>query len=296
MDITTYLSARRVLVDQALDRYLAPTLDVPPLLLEAMRYSVFAGGKRFRPILALAAGEAAGGNPEPILPAACAIELIHTSSLIHDDLPGLDNDDWRRGRLTSHKAFGEGIAVVAGDALVVYAFELLSTACRNGSMSAAVALDLISEISLAAGIRGMAAGQLVDMTSEAEEPKAETLEYIHRHKTGDMITASVRVGGMTAGVSERQLAALTDYSRDLGLAYQISDDVLDLIGDPSKLGKTVHKDAERVKMTYVALYGLDEAKRMMYETIDRAKSALVGFEGRTETLRLLADFVVNRDH
>ena len=298
MEITTYLSKKKTLIDEALDGYLQACPELPPLLLEAMRYSVFAGGKRLRPILALAAGEAVGGDPEPILPAACAIELIHTYSLIHDDLPALDNDDYRRGKLTNHKVFGEDIALVAGDGLLTYALELLSAAYGNGLVSPVVALRLIREIATAAGIRGMVAGQVVDLQSEGKEPNAEMLEYIHRHKTGDMITASVRVGAIIADASEAQLAALTEYACNLGLAFQISDDVLDVVGDRKKLGKTVGKDADQKKMTYVALHGLDAAKKMMNETAERAKAALAGLNGngRVAPLLSLADFVASRDH
>jgi geranylgeranyl diphosphate synthase type II len=298
MEITTYLSTKKALIDEALDGYLQACPGLPGPLLEAMRYSVFAGGKRLRPILALAAGEAVGGDPEPILPAACAIELIHTYSLIHDDLPALDNDDYRRGKLTNHKVFGEDIALVAGDGLLTHAFELLSTAYGNGLVSLTVALRLVREISAAAGIKGMVAGQLVDLQAEGEEPNAEMLEYIHRHKTGDMITASVRVGAIIAGATKSQLAALTKYARNLGLAFQIVDDILDVVGDRKKLGKSVGKDADQKKMTYVALYGLDAAKKMMHETVERAKAALAGLNGngRVAPLLSLADFVVNRDH
>jgi geranylgeranyl diphosphate synthase type II len=298
MEITRYLSTKKALVDRALDGYLQTCPDLPPLLLEAMRYSVFAGGKRLRPILALAAGEAVGGGSEPILPAACAIELIHTCALIHDDLPALDDDEYRRGKLTNHKVFGEDIAIVAGDGLLTFAFELLSTAYGNGLVSPTVALCLVREIATAAGTRGMVAGQVVDLQSEGEEPNAETLRYIHRHKTGDMITVSVRVGAIVAGANEAQLAALTEYARNLGLAFQISDDVLDVIGDREKLGKTVGKDANQKKMTYVALYGLDAARKMVHGRVERAKAALAGLngDGRAGSLLSLADFVVSRDH
>jgi geranylgeranyl diphosphate synthase type II len=296
MEITTYLSKKKTLIDEALDGYLQACPGLPGLLLEAMRYSVFAGGKRLRPILALAAGEAVGGDSEPILPAACAIELIHTYSLIHDDLPALDNDDYRRGKLTNHKVFGEDIALVAGDGLLTHAFELLSTAYGNGLVSLTVALRLVREIATAAGTRGMVAGQVVDLQSEGEEPNPETLRYIHRHKTGDMITVSVRAGAIISGASGAQLAALTEYARNLGLAFQISDDILDVVGDRKKLGKTVGKDAAQKKMTFVVLYGLDAARMMMHETVEKAKSALVGFNGKAEVLWSLADFVASRDH
>jgi geranylgeranyl diphosphate synthase type II len=296
MEITTYLATRKALVDRALDGYLQVYPDLPPLLLEAMRYSVFAGGKRLRPILALAAGEAVGRGLEPILPAACALELIHTYSLIHDDLPALDNDDYRRGKLTNHKVYGEDIALVAGDGLLTYAFELLSTAYGNGLVSPVVALHLVREIATAAGTRGMVAGQIADLQSEGAEPDLETLRYIHRHKTGDMITVSARVGAIVSGANEAQLAALTEYACNLGLAFQIVDDILDVVGDRKKLGKTVGKDAAQKKMTFVALYGLDAAGKMMHETVEKAKSALAGFNGKAEVLRSLADFVVSRDH
>ena len=296
MEITTYLSTKKALIDEALDGHLQACPDLPGLLLEAMRYSVFAGGKRLRPILALAAGEAVGGDMEPILPAACSIELIHTCALIHDDLPILDDDDYRRGKPANHKVFGEDIALVAGDGLLTCAFELLSRAYGDGLVSPTVALRLVGEVATAAGIRGMVAGQVVDLQSAGKKPNAETLSYIHRHKTGDMITVSVRVGAIIAGANEAQLARLTEYGRNLGLAFQISDDLLDVIGDRRKMGKTVGKDASQKKMTYVALYGLDAARRMMYETVEKAKSALVGLNGEGAALRSLADFVVSRDH
>jgi len=296
IEITAYLSAKKALVDKALDGYLQARSDLPPMLLEAMRYSVFAGGKRLRPILALAAGEAVGGDPEPILPAACAIELIHTCALIHDDLPALDGDNYRRGKLTNHKVFGEDIAIVAGDGLLTYAFELLGTVYGNGIVGPAVALRLVLEIAAAAGITGMVAGQVLDLRSEGEKPNAEMLRCIHRQKTGDMITVSTRVGAIVSGANKAQLTALTEYACNLGLAFQISDDVLDVVGDRKKLGKTVGKDADQKKMTYVALYGLEEARTMAHETVERAKAALAGLDGRVDPLRLLADFVVSRDH
>jgi geranylgeranyl diphosphate synthase type II len=298
MELKTYLATKKALVDEAMESYLQPRTDLPPVLLEARRYSVFAGGKRLRPILALAAGEAVGGRPEPILPAACAIEMIHTYSLIHDDLPAMDNDDYRRGKPTNHKVFGEDIAIVAGDGLLTYAFELLGTAYGDGLVSPEVGLCLARELATAAGTTGMVAGQVVDLCSEGEGLDPGTLNYIHRHKTGDMITVSVRMGAIVSGASKAELAALTEYARHLGLAFQISDDVLDVVGDRKKLGKTAGKDAKQKKMTYVALYGLEEARAKVHDTLDMAKAALTMFSdsGGTEPLQALADFVAIRDH
>lgn len=295
MEITGYLATRKALIDDALDGYLQPRSGLPATLLSAMRYSVFAGGKRFRPILALAASEAVGGDLEPVLPAACAIEMIHTFSLIHDDLPALDDAEHRRGKLTNHRVFGDAIALLAGDGLLLYPFELLSTVYGDGLATPAIALRLIREVASAAGIRGMVGGQLTDLESEGEEPDEETLRYVHMHKTGDMIAASARLGAIIGGANERQLAVLTAYARNLGLAFQIRDDTLDAIGDPKKLGKTVRKDREQEKATYVALYGLHQARNMAVEVAEKAKSVLVGLKGEREVLRLLADFVISRD-
>jgi geranylgeranyl diphosphate synthase type II len=296
MDIKTYLATRKSLIDDTLDSYLSADLGLPALLLESMRYSVFAGGKRVRPILTLAAGEAVGGPPELILPAACAIELVHTCSLIHDDLPALDNSDYRRGQAANHKVYGQDIALVAGDELLAYAFEILGSAYSPDALDPALNLRLVREI--AAGIRGTVAGQVIDLQSGGKQPKAETLKYIHQHKTGDLITVSARAGALIAGADETQLDGLTRYARSLGLAFQIIDDILGAVGDDRKLGKRVGQDASQQKMTYVALYGLEQARAIVREEINTAKAALAVFGDSQQVAPLyaLADFVMKREH
>ena len=294
MEITEYLDDMRKIVDRALDEYLQPKADIPKTLNEAMRYSVFAGGKRLRPILCIASGEVVGVEEEAILPVACAIEFIHTYSLIHDDLPAIDNDDYRRGKLSNHKVFGEDIAIVAGDGLLTYAFEVISSSYSDRKVKPEVALRLVQEISIAAGIAGMVAGQVVDIESMGEEPDKNILKYIHAHKTGAMITASVRAGAIVADATAQELAALTNYAKNLGLAFQIVDDLLDVIGDRERLGKTAGKDAEQQKMTYVSLYGVEKASQMARETMNQAQKALQIFGIKAEVLNRLADYVIDR--
>lgn len=295
MEITTYLDDMRKMVERALDEYLQPKADVPKILNEAMRYSVFAGGKRLRPILCVASGEVVGGETEIILPVACAIELIHTYSLIHDDLPAIDNDDYRRGKPSNHKIFGEDIAIVAGDGLQTYAFEVISSCYSDGKVRAEVALRLVQEVSTAAGITGMVAGQVVDIKSMGKEPDNNVLQYIHTHKTGAMITASVRAGAIVADATAQELRALTNYAKNLGMAFQIVDDLLDATGDRKKLGKTVGKDAKQRKMTYVSLYGVESARQMARETINQAQKALQMFGTNAEVLKRLAGYIVDRE-
>jgi len=294
MDIVSYLQERKELVNKALDAYLQGREDLPPRLLEAMRYSVFAGGKRIRPILALAAGEAVGGDIEAIMPAACALEFIHTASLIHDDLPALDDDDYRRGKPANHRVFGEAIAIVAADALMIYAFELMSSVYSNGLLPAEVALQVMREVAAAAGPTGIMAGEVTDLLSSGESADPALLRFIHEHKTAAMIIAPVRVGGIVAGANEEQLAALTDYGRHLGLGFQIVDDLLDATGDRHSLGKTAGKDQRQKKLTYVALYGVEEARKLAVQAIRRAQDALLPLGERAEPLRLLGDFVLYR--
>ncbi len=294
MDLKGYLRERAVLVDAALDRWLPGEDILPPRLHQAMRYSVFAGGKRLRPVLIIAACEAVGGPPERALPAACAVEMIHTYSLIHDDLPAMDDDDLRRGRPTNHKVFGEANAILAGDALLTEAFRLLADAEANRGVDPAVSLRVIETIARCAGSQGMVGGQVVDMESEGNPVDFATLQYIHTRKTGALILASIQAGAWLGGGNDEQVAALTRYGETAGLAFQIADDILDIIGDQRKLGKDVGSDQARGKATYPALLGLSEARRRASELRDLAIAALEPLGTSAEPLRAIARYIVER--
>ena len=294
MDLKAYLYERTVLVDTALDRWL-PKIDVlPPRLHQAMRYSIFAGGKRLRPVLVIAACEAVGGSPERGLPAACAIEMIHTYSLIHDDLPAMDDDDFRRGRPTNHKVFGEANAILAGDALLTEAFRLLADAEANRGVEPTVALRIIETVARCAGSQGMVGGQVVDMEAEGRPVDFATLQYIHTRKTGALFLASIQVGAWLGGGSDEQVAALTRYGEPAGLAFQIADDILDIVGDQQEIGKDVGSDQARGKATYPALLGLSEARRRANELRDLAITALEPLGENAEPLRAIARYIVDR--
>lgn len=284
------------LINDALDRYLPVKDTEPGIIHEAMRYSVFAGGKRLRPVIFLAAAEAVGGSGEDLLPAACALELIHTYSLIHDDLPVMDNDDYRRGQLTSHKMFGEAIAVLSGDALLTLAFGLMAESGLSGNVSPQIVVDVIREVAMAAGSLGMIGGQVVDIQSENKLISKETLTYIHSHKTGALFRAAVRAGALMGGAEEAELASLTEYADNLGLAFQITDDILDIEGDPEKLGKTIGSDERKNKSTYPALYGLPESRKMAADSVAKAVAALVRFGDKAGILRYLALYLLEREH
>lgn len=293
MNLDLYLAERRALVDSALDRYLPPVSARPERLHDAIRYSVLAPGKRLRPILVLAGAEAVGGSPENVLPTACALECIHVFSLIHDDLPCMDNDDYRRGRLTNHKVYGEAMAMLSGDALLTLAFELIAENVVFVSPDRIVAaLKLISN---ATGTWGMVGGQVVDIESEGKEIGPETLEYIHSHKTGALLTASALAGALLSGADETQQKALIAYGKSIGLAFQIADDILDIVGDQDKIGKPVGSDEGNDKATYPRLYGLEESRRRAHAEVDAAVAALEGFGEPAEPLRTIARFIVERD-
>ena len=253
-DLTAYLNDRRRRVDDALSAVLLPDDAEPPSVHRAMRYSVMAGGKRLRPILVIAGAEAVGGAAETVMPAACALELIHTYSLIHDDLPAMDDDDYRRGRLTNHKVFGEAVAILAGDALLTDAFRLIAENAARVAKDAAIVRDVIVEVVEAASTRGMVGGQVVDIESEGKSVTAETLEYIHLHKTAALIRASLRVGAMLAGGRADQLAIIGEAGRSLGLAFQIVDDILDVEGTLAELGKLVGLGPTAVPLCALADY------------------------------------------
>jgi len=295
MDIKTYLSRKRESVDEALERYFPKSMESQSTLHKAIRYSLFAGGKRIRPILSIAAFEAVGAKGEGILPFACGLEMIHTYSLIHDDLPAIDNDDYRRGRLTVHKVFGEAIAVLAGDGLLTEAFQLM-THPASLSGSDGLILELVNEVARAAGLAGMVIGQVVDIESEGKEIDLPTLEYLHTHKTGKMILAAIRVGAKLGGAKGDTLQALTAYGERIGLAFQIADDILNVEGNPDVLGKNTGTDAERRKATYPGVLGLQESKCRGAELVEGAVEALSRFGPKADPLREIARFIVAREH
>ncbi len=283
------------LVDVALDGFL-PIADVMPTAIhQAMRYSIFAGGKRLRPVLVLAAAEAVGGQEEAVLPVACALEIIHTYSLIHDDLPAMDNDDFRRGRPTNHKVFGEAMAILAGDGLLTIGLEVLAQQATMPGVHPHVVLQVISEVAQAAGTLGMKGGQVADMEAMHQATSVDLLNYIHSHKTGALFRASVRSGALLANASPGQLTALTSYAENLGLAFQITDDILDIEGDPDKIGKDVGSDQRNEKATFPSVYGLAESHIMAQETVQQALAALADFGPSAELLRDIARYVLARE-
>ncbi len=295
MDLKLYLKERCAQVDEALDRLLPREDELPFSLHKSMRYSVFAGGKRVRPILMLAACEAAGGDVGRAMPAACAMEMIHTYSLIHDDLPAMDDDDFRRGNPTNHKVFGEAIAILAGDALLTEAFKAMSSPAYAAQVPPATLLAVISEIALCAGSYGMVGGQVVDMESEGNKDiDLATVQYIHTHKTGALIKASVKAGAMLGGAAGDALAAMTRYGEAIGLAFQIADDILDIEGTTEEIGKDAGSDEARGKATYPAVLGLAESKKQAAELVEMALDSLAGFDAKAEPLREIARYVVFR--
>jgi len=279
------------------DEYLTGIIDSVDnssgTLRRAMGYSIFAGGKRLRPMFAIAASEAVGGSLEQVLPAACALELIHTYSLIHDDLPAMDDDDYRRGVLTNHKVFGEATAILAGDALLTKAFEVLADAERFSSSPIAL-LRVSSEIARAAGDAGMVGGQMIDMESEHQDIDLDMLTALHRKKTGALITVSVQAGAILGGGNEAQVECLSEYGTCVGLAFQISDDILDVVGDQEKLGKMTGMDEARGKRTYISLVGLEKSRKHAETLIHRAIDALSSFDERAEALRAIGRYVIER--
>ncbi len=294
VDIKTYLTRKRAVVDKALEALVPPAKTYPSQVFEAMRYSLFAGGKRVRPILAIASAEALGANTAGLLPVAGTLELIHTYSLIHDDLPAMDDDDLRRGRPTCHKVYGEAMAILAGDGLLNMAFESLSDPRRLKTIPAQRLVAIIREISLASGVFGMVGGQVVDMESEGKDVDFPTLEYIHTHKTGALIRASVRAGAIYAKASEKRLKALTRYGERVGLAFQIADDILDIVGSQEEIGKDVGSDLKKGKKTFPSFYGLEESRRRAKEVTDQALAALKDFDRKSDPLRELAKYIVTR--
>lgn len=293
MSLKAYLTSRQALVDKALDRNLPKASVKPATIHKAMRYSLFAGGKRLRPILCIAAAEACGGKASKAIPAACAVECIHTYSLIHDDLPCMDNDDFRRGKPTSHKVFGEGVAVLAGDALLTIAFEILA---RSEGSSRYRMPALIRELATASGSFWLIGGQVADLEGEGEKIDGAQLKFIHQSKTAALLTASIRLGAMSANASEQKLASLTTFGKSLGLAFQVIDDILDVTQTSEKLGKSAGKDVAAQKATYPAIFGLEKSRKEARRLTNAALTALKPFGDKAAMLREIADYLLQRDY
>jgi geranylgeranyl diphosphate synthase, type II len=293
VDLKAYLDARRVTVDDALDRVLPPETAEPVTIHRAMRYSVLAPGKRLRPILVIAGAEAVAGRADTVLDTACALELIHAYSLIHDDLPAMDDDDYRRGRLTSHKVFGEAMAILAGDALLTLAFRLVATNAAR-VVPAALVGSVVAEIADAAGTDGMVGGQVVDIESEGKSISPDMLDYIHLHKTAALIRAALRVGALLAGGHAEHVEAISRAGLALGLAFQIVDDILDVEGSLAELGKSAGSDERKRKATYPSLHGLPASKQRARELIEETKQLLSSLGPPADPIRALADFVFER--
>ncbi len=291
-DLTNFLETRTAAVNAALDRFLPPEKTKPATIHRAMRYSLFAGGKRMRPALVLAAAAACGGGEANALPLACAVECIHTYSLVHDDLPAMDNDDFRRGKPTNHKVFGEGIAVLAGDALLTQAFEI---AAQAKGWPRYPQRDLILEIARASGSLQLIAGQVADLEGEGKKTSAAQLKYIHERKTSALLRCSARLGGMSANCTAAQLQALTDFGYHVGLAFQVIDDILDVTQTSEKLGKTAGKDTQAQKATYPAIIGLEQSRKIAGQLTNHAFAALKIFKGKAVALEALAEFLLKRD-
>ena len=285
-----YLAPRKARIHAALDQYLPATDSPASRLVESMRYAVFAGGKRLRPLLCIAAAEACGGSIEGVVPAACALELIHTFSLIHDDLPSIDDAALRRGIPTCHMEFGEALAVLAGDALLARAFELIGDQARLSPPEKAAAVLRI--VSRALGADGMAGGQAADIVIE-QNPEPGLLEFIHTRKTGALLRTSTLIGGVLAGANDEDCDALGDFGAAVGLALQITDDLLDVLGDPDKVGKALRKDKDKV--TYPRLFGIDGAQKAAEQTIQEALRSIAGFDARAEPLRAIALSIAKRE-
>jgi geranylgeranyl diphosphate synthase, type II len=291
LSVTEYLETERVRVDRELDRILPPEEEPPESIHKAMRYSVLAGGKRLRPILCLESGRLFGVDDEVLLTTAAALELVHTYSLIHDDLPAMDNDDLRRGKPTCHRVFGEALAILAGDGLLTLAFEVISQA---DLAPAELQLQLTHELACAIGTRGLIGGQVTDLAATAPDVKEATLQYIHRAKTGALICASVRTGALIAGAPYEDVARVTQYGERVGLAFQIVDDLLDVLGTENEMGKTVGKDDGQQKATYPSFYGVAESRRIARRLAREAGEALEAYGDRARRLSEIANFLITR--
>lgn len=292
-DLQKFLNTRSDAVNAALKQFIPSPTCKPATIHKSMLYSLFAGGKRIRPAICLAAAQACGGDERDAMPLACAVECIHTYSLIHDDLPAMDDDDFRRGKPTNHKVFGEGIAVLAGDALLTQAFEI---AARCKGWPRYSHQDVILELARASGSLQLVGGQVVDLESEGKKVSLAQLRYIHERKTSALLCCSVRLGGMSANCTAAQLKALTDFGYHVGLAFQVIDDILDVTQTSEKLGKTAGKDVSSQKATYPALVGLEKSKRIAEDLTGKAFAALKVFRGRAVALESIAQYLLNRDY
>lgn len=295
--LEAYMKEIGSLLDKEMAEIFPPEWEVPESLRQSMMYSLTAGGKRLRPLLVIAACEAGGGSRKAALPVACAVEMVHTYSLVHDDLPAMDDDDFRRGKPTNHKVFGEAAAILAGDALLTHAFYSVVQASRKHGIPADRVLAIVEDLAEYAGPRGMVGGQVADMEGEQGLTDLMQLEYIHLHKTSDLIMFSLMAGGRIAGVEEDQLQALRTFGHHVGLAFQIQDDILDLTGDEAKLGKKTQSDIKQQKVTYPFFLGLDESRRTVARLTAEAKAVIEG-AGFADSTRLLeiADYLMSRDH
>jgi geranylgeranyl diphosphate synthase type II len=291
-DLQKFLASRTEAVNAALDRFLPSEKTRPATIHRAMRYSLFAGGKRMRPALVLAAAAACGGSEANAMPLACAVECIHTYSLVHDDLPAMDNDDYRRGKLTNHKVFGEGIAVLAGDALLTQAFEIAAK-CKGWTRYSHQ--QIILELAHASGSLQLIAGQVADLEGEGKKTSVEQLRYIHERKTSALLCCSARLGGMSANCTPAQLAALTDFGYHVGLAFQVMDDILDVTQTSEQLGKTAGKDTKAQKATYPSIVGLEKSRKIAEQLTGKAFASLKIFKGKAVALEALAEFLLKRD-
>lgn len=286
------MKEKQELVNIILDRFLPRKDEYPKEIHKAIRYSLFAGGKRLRPYLTLLAYNLYQKDYEPITPVAAAIEMIHTFSLIHDDMPDIDNDEYRRGKKSCHAVFGEGIALLAADALLVSAFELIT----HAEIDANLRLRFVRELAQETGINGLIGGQMVDIESEHKKIDKKTLLYIHENKTGRLINICLRFGALAGGANEKELAVIEDYGKKIGLAFQIVDDLLDIEGDPSVVGKSLGKDSEQQKATFPAVYGVEESRRQANELIIGAKNSIHRFGDRAKLFEALADYILNRNN
>lgn len=293
MNLHKYLLERKKMAEDALEELLPSVLDTPSRLHEAIRYSVLSPGKRLRPILVMAGAEAVGGSSAEVLPAACALECIHAFSLIHDDLPCMDDDDYRRGRLTNHKVYGEAMAMLAGDALIALAFELIALNINHFPANRVVEVSRL--VAQASGNCGMVGGQVVDIESEGRDISADEIRYIHAHKTGALLTVSVLSGAVLCGADEFQIGRMRNYGASIGMAFQIADDILDIIGDQEKIGKPVGSDVKQNKATFPKIYGLEKSKKLAEEEMSKAISSLDIFGESADPLRQIARYIVERD-
>jgi geranylgeranyl diphosphate synthase type II len=294
MDLKQYLNDRRKTVNKALEKYLPPSKDKTDGLVEAMRYSLLAGGKRIRPILCMAGARAVGGNETDVLPFACSLEFIHTYSLIHDDLPVMDDDDLRRGKPTNHKIYGEAMALLAGDGLLTAAFNLMTAPELAKKVPPDLVIKAIGLVSRAAGYGGMVGGQVADIQSEGKDLDFSQVEYIHTHKTGALIEASVTSGAVLAGAHENQIMSIRAYGHNIGLAFQISDDILNIEGDSKIIGKKVGTDEKKGKCTYPAVVGLTRSKEIQTGLVEAAIESLKAFDKHAEPLRQIAQYIIER--